>query len=365
MTFAVGSTYVFLIERISQDKGLYAPYSIIRAGERIFFLNNTGFHLIAPGTNYPQQLGKEKFDRYFLQILDRSQLQVVIGAADPKNSRIFWSFRGAGMAASTYTALLCYDYALDRATIMGMNGEYLMQIAQPGVTLEGLDTVAPSALLRSSGQGVTASADNGSGKTRLTISPGVSSLASSTQLTLFDVTGGLTSAVDPIISNRGTYNYTVIDSTHVDLTTLNYSGSSGTASIGGSLDAMAASFDSFVPSTAPEIAQFDNSHKLAFFGGAPIEAIMDTAEEGTDGQRLRVQGIRPITDAATFFASCSRRETVQASASYVTESAPTRTGICPLNVSTRYSRGRVRIPAGTNWTFAAGIEPQFAIEGLA
>src|SRR5262245_3540840 len=122
--------------------------------------------------------------------------------------------------------------------------------------------------------------------------------------------------------------------------------------------------DSFAPSTAPEIAQFDTAHKLAFFGGSPIEATMDTAEEGTDNQRLRVQGIRPITDATTFFASCSRRETVQASAIYVSESAPIRTGICPLNVSTRYSRGRVRIPAGTTWTYAAGIEPQFSTEGL-
>jgi hypothetical protein len=38
--------------------------------------------------------------------------------------------------------------------------------------------------------------------------------------------------------------------------------------------------------------------------------------------------------------------------------------ICPLNVSTRYSRARIRIPAGTAWTYAAGVEPYVALEGL-
>ena len=39
-------------------------------------------------------------------------------------------------------------------------------------------------------------------------------------------------------------------------------------------------------------------------------------------------------------------------------------GRFPLNLSTRYARGRVRIPAGTNWTYAVGVEPDFSLEGL-
>lgn len=288
MTWAPGSDYVFLIERISQDKGLYAPYSLVRAGERIFFLNNTGFHKIDPGTNYPVEIGKERFDRYFLSILDRGNLQLVIGAADPRGSRVFWAFRGSGMSvAGQYTALICYDYAIDRASIVPMNGEYLVQMQQPGVTLEGLDAVI----------------------------------------------GGRTDGT-PDTSGIG------IDTP-------------GTASL-----------DSYLPSAAPDIAQFDTNHMLAFFGGSPIEATMDTAEQGTDGQRVRVRGLRPITDAQSVFGSCSRRESLQAVASYVAESQLTTISkICPLNVSTRYSRGRIRIPAGTVWSYAAGIEPLASLEG--
>jgi hypothetical protein len=455
MTWAPGSDYVFLIERISQDKGIYAPYSVTRAGERIFFLSNIGFHKIEPGTNYPVEIGKERFDRFILQNLDRVNLQLVIGAADPRGSRVFWSFRGAGMSTTgNYTALLCYDYAIDRATIIPMMGEYLLQTSQPGTTLEGLDGVTPGALLISATPpaGVTATAAGNSGvisaitfvpgsgytsgtylavaltggagsgatanivvdstgvvasvtmvnpgsayaatnslsasitggsvsitvssvitSTRLTIAPGASSIpataypsttAGTTYLTLDNPTGGLASATLP------QYQYIGFDSTHVDLVTLAYSGSTGTASIGGALEAVSLSLDSVLPSTAPDIAQFDTNHQLAFFGGPPIEAILDTSEQGTAGQRLRVRGLRPITDAQIVLGSCSHRENLRQIATYTNESqVTTLSQICPLNVSTRYSRARIRIPVGTTdapntWTYAVGVEPYAVTEGL-
>jgi hypothetical protein len=273
MTFAPGTDYVFQIERISQDRGLYAPYSIIRAGERIFFLSIAGLHVVSPAQGYPVQIGKERFDRTLLIDIDRSNLQLCIGANDPRGSRVFWAYKSASGTGGRYDKLLCYDYLVDRATIVPMQGEYLAQMAQPSQSLDALDTKYPN------------------------------------------------------------------------------------------LDLMTTSLDSFAGSTQPELMQFDTTHKLALFGGAPIEAVIETAEEGTDGQRLRVQGLRPITDAPTLFMSCSKRETTRDPAAYVSEMAPLVSGICPFNVSTRYSRGRLRIPAGINWTFAAGIEPKFALEG--
>ena len=37
MVYAVGAPYVFQIDRIAEDKGLLAPYSLIRAGDKISF----------------------------------------------------------------------------------------------------------------------------------------------------------------------------------------------------------------------------------------------------------------------------------------------------------------------------------------
>jgi len=273
MTFAPGTDYVFQIERISQDKGLYAPYSIIRAGERILFLSIAGLHMISPLQGYPVEIGKAKFNRTFLADIDRGNLQLIIGANDPRGSRVFWAYKSNSGSGALYDKLLCYDYILDRATLVPMTGEYLVQMAQPSISLDAMDTKYPN------------------------------------------------------------------------------------------IDTMTLSLDSFAGSTQPELMQFDSAHKLALFGGTPIEAVIETAEEGTDGQRVRVQGLRPITDAANLYMTVSKRETTRDPVAYVTEVTPLASGMCPFNVSTRYSRARLRIPAGTSWNFAAGIEPQFALEG--
>ena len=39
------------------------------------------------------------------------------------------------------------------------------------------------------------------------------------------------------------------------------------------------------------------------------------------------------------------------------------TGSIPARASTRYARAKLRIPAGTTWSFALGVEPEFALEG--
>jgi hypothetical protein len=108
---------------------------------------------------------------------------------------------------------------------------------------------------------------------------------------------------------------------------------------------------------------FDTSHRLCFFRGTPLEATLDTAEQGTDGQRLRVRGFRPITDAVGAFGSLVSRETVQATPTTTAETIVNAIGMCPQNKSARYARGRLRIPAGINWTYAIGVEPDFSLEG--
>src|SRR5207248_10497122 len=88
MSYVPGSPIIFQIDRITQDKGLYAPYSIIRAGERIFFYSGQGFHKIEPG-GVPVQIGREKVDRTFINDLDNGNLQLFIGAAYPRATRLY------------------------------------------------------------------------------------------------------------------------------------------------------------------------------------------------------------------------------------------------------------------------------------
>lgn len=272
MSYIPGSPLIFQIDRIMQDEGLFGPYSIIRAGELILFHSAQGFHKISPG-GIPEQIGREKVDRTFFDDLDKTELRMLIGAADPRGTRAFWAYKSTSGTTGLYDKILGYDVALDRFFPISMTGEYLLGMSQPGITLENLDSISSS------------------------------------------------------------------------------------------LDALGASLDSFAVSTQPLIAQFSSEHKMGFFSGANLEATIESAEQGTDGTRVRIRGFRPITDA-TAYGSASYRETVQETATSLPEVlVNSRTGRCDLNRSTRYSRFKTRIPAGTTWEYFAGVEPDVTTEG--
>jgi hypothetical protein len=95
MSYIPGSALIFQIERITQDMGLYAPYSIIRAGSTIYFRAGQGFYKIDPGS-VPVQIGRERVDRTFLRDLDSTSLQLFQGAADPRGTLIYWAYKSGG-----------------------------------------------------------------------------------------------------------------------------------------------------------------------------------------------------------------------------------------------------------------------------
>ena len=275
MSYIPGSPLIFQIERIAQDLGLFAPYSIVRAGSLIFFHSAQGFYKIAPG-GLPEQIGRERVDRTFFDGLDKTELRMFIGASDPRSTRAFWAYKSTAGTTGLYDKIIGYDYALDRFFPISMTGEYLLGMSQPGITLENLDTLSAS------------------------------------------------------------------------------------------IDALGASLDSFAVSTQPLIAQFSSEHKLGFFQGTNLEATLETSEQGTDGRVISMMdGFRPITDAATLFGSVGYRMTQQQTTTYTGEQALfARTGMVNQRIEARYMRMKSRIPAGTSWSYIAGVEPGVQTAGL-
>ncbi|MHC2867985.1 hypothetical protein ACVIYH_009118 [Bradyrhizobium diazoefficiens] len=273
MSFIPGSPLIFQIDRIAQDKGLYAPYSIVRAGEQIFYYGTQGFAKIAPG-GYPEPIGREKIDRTFLTDLDKGNLQLMIGASDPRTSRVYWSYKSANGLTGLYDKIIGYDYALDQLFQISDSGEYLLGISQTGLTLEALDSISSS------------------------------------------------------------------------------------------IDAMSLSLDAYATAVQPELAQFSATHNLGFYRGPNLEATLESGEQGTDGKKVRVKGFRAVTDAATHYGSCSYRDTSNATATSGAEVlVSARTGRCDMQRETRYTRFKVRIPAGTSWNYCVGVEPDIAGAG--
>lgn len=139
MNFAPGSPYVFGITRVSQDDGLFAPGSLIAAQDRIFFCSPQGFKMLVPGS-YPAPIGKEKVDRTFFADVDNANLQLMIGVADPKHTRVYWAYKSINGTTAQFDKILCYDWALERWVPVRLPGEYLASLSRPGITLENVDT---------------------------------------------------------------------------------------------------------------------------------------------------------------------------------------------------------------------------------
>jgi hypothetical protein len=274
MTYVPGSPLIFSIDRVAQDIGLFAPYSLISNGNVNFFLSAQGFMRMAIG-GLPETIGKERLDRTFLADYDTGAVQMIIAATEPESTRVYWAYKSQGGTTGQFDKILSFDFALNRwGGIISSQGEYLASMARPGLTLEGLD------------------------------------------------------------------------------------------SISGSLDALSFSLDDVSSASPAKLSAVNASHKLCFYTGSNLEATIDTAEQVLDGsRRVRVKGLRPVTDAVNCYGSVSSRERPQDTASYSTEQIVDARGLCPANVSTRLARGRIRIPAGEAWSYALGCEPIFAQEG--
>lgn len=272
MTFNPGSPEVFDFLKISQGEGILAPYSSVNSGGQTFFISTQGFKVIAPG-GVPTPIGKEKFDRTIFADIDQANLQMAVAAADPKGSRVYFAYKSLSGQSGLFDKMVVYDWALQRATLLVITGEYIVGLAKPGLTLENLD------------------------------------------------------------------------------------------SISGSIDALAFSLDSVSNAAFAQLTCVSSSHVVGFFNGPNLEATLATSEQALGPNRMRVQNVRPITDASTAAISISKRERIQDAITVSIESVVDSLGNCSLNVSTRLARFKLRIPAGSTWTFATGVEPKLAKEG--
>ena len=356
LTFAPGSAYIFDIERISADDGLLAPYSLINAADRIFFLSPQGFKMLVPG-GYPTPIGKERVDRTFFADFDINNPQLLIGASDPRSTRVFWAYKSVAGSAGVFDKIIYYDWALDEwSPITGIMGEYVSSLATPGLTLEGVDTAY----------------SNMQPVVTITIaSPGVVTLAAhgftAGQQVTFDTTGalptGLSVATPYFVVSPTTNTFEVAASLGGSAITTTGS-QSGTHWLPNIETLSIKSLDNISIAAFSQPAAFDTSNRLSFFGGPNLEATLVTSEQGGDGTRFRVNGFRPITDAPVVFGSTLSRETVQATPALSGEQLVNGIGMCPQRVSTRFARAKMRIPVGTAWTFCAGVEPDIKPEGL-
>jgi hypothetical protein len=346
MIFSPGSDIVFQIDRIAKDIGAVSADSICESGGVIYFLSARGFVKVTPdGAVTP--VGFERVDRTFFDDVDLGKPQLIQGVANPETQEIVWTYRQPSYVPTMFNKALVFNHALNRWSPLELVGEYLVQLGQPGVTLEGLGTIGQVA--------ISGAANNGSGLVRLTVS---------------STTGWATGDIKDVASvtgtteANGTWTITVINGTTIDLQGSTYANAYVSGGyVAGSIDDLDISLDDFSDATLNQLGMFDDGHALGYFSGDTLEATLTTSEQSGVAKRIFVRGAYPVTDAATAYISIGARESLTASASYSSETAINSQGFAPQRVSTRHARAKLRIPAATEWTFASGAEPDFTTEG--
>lgn len=360
MVFAPGSEEVFQIEQLRDDTGIICPYSLAFGAGSAICMSTRGFIQIgADGST--QFIGEERVDRTFLGhhetsvapeirslAYDASQPQLVIGMAQPDLNLYTVFYKSQSGQTGIFDRGFAYHWSLKKWAPIETMGEYVAPAARPGLTLEGLDAIAPGAL-------TITDAVSAGGLIKLTV-------ASTATLTT-----GQTKTISGVLGTteaNGTWVITVVNGTTFTLDGSTFSNVYVSGGIvGGSIDDLPFSLDEVSTASLTNASAMTSAHKLGFFTGDTLEAELETAEQTLDNRRVNINGVRPLTDASSAFGSILSRNNLNEAASEGDESEMDTDGYCPLLAEGRYARSRTRIPAGTLWTYASGVYLDAAAAG--
>jgi len=104
------------------------------------------------------------------------------------------------------------------------------------------------------------------------------------------------------------------------------------------------------------LGAIDSDYKAAIFSGTSNECEIETAEiEPFPGLRANITGIRPIVDAEATI-TVKARERLADTESETSSVSMRDSGINPVRKSGRYIRANVKVPSGTIFTHAQGID---------
>lgn len=137
-TFVPGSSIIFSFVKIHDKRGAKSPYAIASRGDITFFADEGSFFQIGPDGSIAD-VGFEKVSRTIFGQLASADIATMVGAIDPFYSRVYWTMDLTG--AGAYTAILIYDWLLQKWAIASQTNLGIFPAATAGYTLEGLDAV--------------------------------------------------------------------------------------------------------------------------------------------------------------------------------------------------------------------------------
>ena len=125
----------FAYQELAQDIGCVAPWSLASFGKLAFCLSNKG--IIATDGVTVDAIGSEKVDRTFLALFDRTYLENMSAAVDPRAGLLYLTPGSANPANQVYI----YSFGLQKWTSAAITAERLFPSLSNSIDLEGLDAI--------------------------------------------------------------------------------------------------------------------------------------------------------------------------------------------------------------------------------
>lgn len=139
----------------------------------------------------------------------------------------------------------------------------------------------------------------------------------------------------------------------------------GLDAVSSSLDALPYSLDNYTYDYAQRVLVMHGDNTAGFLDGDTLEAIIDTPEGAVgNGVRTFVRDLAPVGDASGAYVSVRYRDRLIDSLTTSTESQIGVRGYAPQRVNARFNTVRVRVPAGSSWTYMRGVDVNGRTGGL-
>lgn len=111
-------------------------------------------------------------------------------------------------------------------------------------------------------------------------------------------------------------------------------------------------------------AAFDTFHRLCYFTGSNLAAVMETGEaQLVSDRRSKVRKVRSLVDTANATIAVASRDRLADAASFGSAVSMSAIGEHSVLNDGRYHRFRVSIPAGESWTHGQGVQAVYSPTG--
>lgn len=140
-TYVPGSTEVFTFQKIHEDLGAFAEYSVCSRGGTMFFASSGSFYMLqSDGT--PVAIGDEKVDRTWFERFSSSALQSIMGVVDPFYPRVYFAVQWTS-TTDAFDIILVYDWVKGEWSYsdQGVGALFPLGSATIGYSLEALDNI--------------------------------------------------------------------------------------------------------------------------------------------------------------------------------------------------------------------------------